>query len=447
MGRYSQGVSKIYVIGIGCKPLDKRARDVVLGAEVILASNRLFEVFKTYEEFEMTADAVRVINNVDETIDYMKSVISGSLSGTIALLASGDPLFFGIGRRIVEEFGSERVEILPDLSSMQIAFARIQEPWDNALLISVHGGPDPKRRRKLPYKLEDIPALLALHDKIAILTDKVNNPSAIAKEVLRSSDASLRSAVLTIYVCERLGYPEETIIKGIPEEIAERIFLDPNVVILMKRQQATGNEQEWYLSASRHAPRAPSDTLGLREKEICHSRGLITKDEIRAVTIHKLRLPLKGVFWDVGAGSGSVSLEAARLCPELGIFAIEKDEEQIRNIRTNCERFNIKGVEIMFGKAPEVLEGLPSPGRVFIGGSGGALDQIIGVLKRSMPSGIVVVNATTIETLHEAIICLEKSGFEVEISEVAVSKSKVIAGKKHMNALNPVFIVTGARGV
>jgi precorrin-6Y C5,15-methyltransferase (decarboxylating) len=454
-------VSKIYVIGIGYKPLDKRARDIILGAEVILASERLSEVFRSYKEFEMVGDAVRVINNIDETINCIKSALSGLRPATIAVIASGDPLFFGIGRRIVEEFGREIVEILPDLSSIQIAFARIKEPWDNAFLMSIHGGPDPKRTRRLPNKLEDIPSLLTLHDKIAILTDKVNNPSAIAKEVLRSSNASLRSTALTMYVCEKLGYPEETIIKGIPEEIAGRTFSDPNVVIIMRRrepkgngqkvrdnaQEATDNEHEGYPSASRLSPFAPSCTFGLTEKEIHHSRGLITKDEIRAVTIHKLRLPQKGVFWDVGAGSGSVSLEAVRLCPGLEIFAIEKDEEQIRNIRTNCERFDAKNIEILHGKAPEVLEGLPSPGRVFIGGSGGRLDEIIGLVKRGMPSGIVVVNATTIETLQEAITCLEKSGFEVEISEVSVSKSKVIAGKKHMNALNPVFIVTGEKGV
>lgn len=440
-------MSKIYVIGIGQRPLDERAREIILRAEVILASDRLSEVFRRYEEFEMVGDVVRVINGVDETINYIKSAISGLRSGTIAFLASGDPLFFGIGRRIVEEFGREIVEILPDLSSIQIAFARIKEPWDDAFLMSIHGGPDPKRRRRLPYKPEDIPSLLAMHDKIAILTDKVNNPSAIAKEVLKSSDGRLRSAALTIFVCERLGYPEEQIIKGIPEEIAERTFSDPNVVIIMRRREAIGNGQEGYPSASRFSPFAPSCTFGLTEKEIHHSRGLITKDEIRAVTLHKLRLPQKGVFWDLGAGSGSVSIEAARLCPGLEIFAIEKDEEQISNIRINCERFDTKNIEILHGKAPEALEGLPSPGRVFIGGSGGRLDEIIGLIKRGMPSGIIVLNAATIETLQEGIACLENNEFKVDIAEVSVSKSKVIAGKKHMSALNPVFIVTGEKGV
>ncbi|MCL4475235.1 MAG: precorrin-6y C5,15-methyltransferase (decarboxylating) subunit CbiE [Nitrospirae bacterium] len=443
-------MSNIYVIGIGQKPLDERAREIILRAEVILASNRLSEVFKRYEEFEMVGDAVRVINNVDETINYMKSAISGPQPGTIALLASGDPLFFGIGRRIIEEFGKEAVEILPDLSSIQIAFARIKEPWDDAFLMSIHGGPDPKRRRRLPYRLEDVPLLLEKHGKVAILTDRTNNPQAIAKTILRLP--------VRMYVCEKLGYADEKITEGSPEGIANGEFSDPNVVIIHNTPPPYPLPQGEGESLKAPSPLtgkgegggelpAPETRFGLTEKEIHHSRGLITKDEIRAVTLHKLRLPQRGVFWDVGAGSGSVSIEAARLCPGLEVFAIEKDEEQVGNIRTNCERFNAKNIEILHGKAPEVLEGLPSPGRVFIGGSGSRLDEIIALIKRGMPSGIVVLNAATLETLQEAIACLEKNGFKVGIAEVSVSKSKVIAGKKHMSALNPVFIITGEKGI
>lgn len=431
-------MSRIYVIGIGYKPLDGRARAIVAGSDVILASGRLFEVFRGYEEFGAVRDRITVINNIDETIGFMKSSFENPQSEIITLLASGDPLFFGIGRRVVEEFGGETVEILPDLSSIQIAFARIREPWDNAFFMSIHGGPDPKRRRRLPYELKDIPSLLNIHDKIAVLTDKVNNPAAIAKEILGSSTRT----AFAMYVCERLGYPEEKIIKGTPEEIATGNFSDPNVVIITKSQGSGVRSQEL-----KDKTEIPEAGFGLNESEIIHSRGLITKDEIRAVTVHKLRLPRRGVFWDVGAGSGSVSMEAARLFPGLRIFAVEKDDEQIANIRTNCERFDTKNIEVMQGKAPEVLEGLPSPGRVFIGGSGGRLAGIIGLIKRVMPSGIVVLNAATMETLQEAIACLENSGFKVEITEISVSKSKVIAGRKHMSALNPVFIITGEKGV
>jgi len=436
--------NKLYVIGIGYKPLDKKAREIISRAGVILASKRLSEVFKGYDEFEMVKDKVKVINNVDETINFIKAIVEDTpptppltkggnggvvplTKGGIVLLASGDPMFFGIGRRAVREFGKDIVEILPDLSSIQMAFSRIKEPWDNAFLMSLHGGPDPEKRRRLPYEIKDIPLLLQRHNKIAILTDKENNPSVIAKGIA----LSLQPSAIKIYVCERLGYADEKITEGTPEEIAAMSFSEPNIVII---QQLAVSGQPSIV------------TFGLKENEISHSKGLITKDEVRAVTIHKLRLPQKGVFWDIGAGSGSVSIETARLYPELKVFAVEKDEEQINHIRENKKRFNAPNIEIIKGEAPDALINLPPADRAFIGGSSGRLEEIVDFIAR-MQTPIIVINATTIETLHEAVQNLENSGFEVEISEVSISRSKIVSDKKHMSALNPVFIITGEKQV
>jgi precorrin-6Y C5,15-methyltransferase (decarboxylating) len=162
--------------------------------------------------------------------------------------------------------------------------------------------------------------------------------------------------------------------------------------------------------------------------------------------MHKLRIPERGVLWDIGAGSGSVSVEAARLSPGLKVFAIEKDEEQINNVVVNINRFNIINIEVVRGEAPEALRSLPSPDRVFIGGSGGRMDTIVDLISEEMGPGIIVINATTIETLNEAVQCLGKNNFIVEISEISVSRSKTVGNKSHMSALNPVFTITGKRG-
>jgi precorrin-6Y C5,15-methyltransferase (decarboxylating) len=444
-------VSKLYVIGIGYKPLDKRAREIIAGSQIILASKRLFEVFKGYEEYEAVKDKVKVINNVDETIAFIKSLIPNPQSSNIVLLASGDPTFFGIGRRAVREFGKEIIEILPDLSSIQIAFSRIKESWDDAFLMSLHGGPDPEKRRRLPYELDDIPYLLQRHNKILILTDKENNPALIAK-FLNSSFVTRHSS-LKMYVCEKLGYPDEKITEGAPEEIAGMLFAEPNVVIVIKENSLlsfplVGNPSELSESVKKDCGQAAmTDKIkfGLSETEIIHSRGLITKNEVRAVTIHKLSLPQRGVLWDIGAGSGSVSIEAARLYPEIKVFAVEKDEEQIKNIKENRIKFDAANIEIIKGQAPDVLINLPVPDRVFIGGSGGAIKEIIEFVSSKISSGIVVINAITIETLNEAIKSLENKGFVVEVSEISVSRSKTVSGKRHMSALNPVFIITGIK--
>ncbi len=420
--------NKITIIGIGYKPFDKKTREIVLGSDVILASKRLLDVFQGHEEFEDIRDKVMVLNNINETLEFMRNNYK---TKKIALMASGDPMFSGIGRRAVEEFGKKAVEIIPDLSSIQIAFSRIKEPWDDAFLISLHGGPDPAKRRRLPYEIQDIPFLVERHNKIAILTDRENNPAEIAG-ILRLSPLAHRLSPM-LYVCEKLGYADEKITAGSPEDIAGKLFSDPNVVIILSAESIVPGEKPSII------------TFGLMEDELSHSGGLITKDEIRSVTIHKLRLPQSGVFWDIGSGSGSVSIEAARLFPGLKVFAIEKNNEQIQNIEKNKIRFEALNVEIIEGVAPDVLKELPSPDRAFIGGSGGQLGEIISLLTKKMFSGIAVINATKIETLAGANAEMQKAGFRVDISQVSISRTKAVDNGHFFSALNPVFIIRGIK--
>jgi len=459
-------VTKLHVAGIGYRPLDKKAGEAVCKSDVVLANGRLLDVFKGYAEYETVKDRIKVLSDIHETMDFLREHINSNPrnpnSGyqNITLLASGDPMFFGIGRLVLEEFDKDVVEIYPDLSSVQIAFSRIKETWTDALFVSFHGGPDPAKRRKLEYEIGDIPSLISRHSKLAVLTDRVNNPAVIAKVIARSEipRLSLRgsqgepkqsqerpgtgSAILVdeiaslparndsihIYVCEKLGYPDEKITEGTPEEIANLSFDHPNVVVIARKGlQVSG------------------PGFGLKETDIRHSKGMITKDEARAVTIHKLRLPQKGVLWDIGAGSGAVSLEAARLCPELKVFAIERNDEQAGNIAANKDGFGAVNVKVTKGEAPEALKDLPVPDRVFIGGSGGRLGGIVSYTASLMSVGIIVVNAATLETLNDAVRALEENGFSADVCEVSVSRSKMVGGKRHMHALNPVFIITGEK--
>ncbi|MFO0753958.1 MAG: precorrin-6y C5,15-methyltransferase (decarboxylating) subunit CbiE [Thermodesulfovibrionales bacterium] len=435
-------MNKVYVIGIGYKPLDRRAREALLASERILASKRLFEVFQGYEEFGAVREKIAVINSIEETIGHIRDALGAAQPGSLTLLASGDPLFSGIGRRAVNEFGKDAVEILPELSSIQMAFARVKEPWDDAFLLSLHGGPDPVKRRRLPYTLQEIPLLLQQHPLLAVLTDKENNPAEIAKVIAASPLTADSPPVM--YVCERLGYAEERITEGRPEAVAGMRFADPNVVIIKSAAGVRKNGAPGEAAASSPLPAAPR--LGLTEEEVRHSRGLITKDEIRAVSLHKLRLPLEGVLWDIGAGSGSVSVEAARLCRGLKVFAVEKNPEQVANIRWNKVRFDVPNVGIVEGLAPDALRDLPAPDRVFIGGSSGRMEEILSLVRERMPSGVVVINAATFETLEAARTALAKTGFGVEIAQVAVSRARAIGEGSYLSALNPLFIIKGTTG-
>ena len=248
-------MTKIYVIGIGYRPLDKKASEAVHRSDIILANKSLLDIFSQYKEYENVKDKILVLNGIHETMDYLRTQITAPplldtracseleifkkgdsqiapALKTISILAVGDPMFFGIGRVIIDEFGKDMVEIMPDLSSIQVAFTRIKETWHSAFLMSVHGGPDPEKRRKLEYELSDIPALTEKHDKIGILTDKVNTPAEIAG-VLNLSPVT-RHLSLIMYVCEKLGYDDEKITKGIPADISGLSFSHPNVVIIIK---------------------------------------------------------------------------------------------------------------------------------------------------------------------------------------------------------------------
>ncbi len=220
-------MNKVSVIGIGFRPLDKKAGTALLQSDVVLTNDRLLEAFKEYAEYEPVKDRILSLKNIHETKQYIRDNYKSKI---IALLAVGDPMFFGIGRVIQELVGKDAMEVYPDLSSIQVAFARIKEPSSNAFVMSLHGGPDPDNRRKLEYEITELPDLLTQHKTIAILTDRVNSPTEIAK-TLNSSPVK-RHASLRIYVCEKLGYSDEKITDGSPKEIAAETFSHPNVLII-----------------------------------------------------------------------------------------------------------------------------------------------------------------------------------------------------------------------
>jgi precorrin-6Y C5,15-methyltransferase (decarboxylating) len=335
------------------------------------------------------------------------------------VLTSGDPLFFGIGRKLTESFPDIDICIHPALSSMQLAFARFNLPWDDARWISLHG------RNSI-----NLAAQIFFYPKVFLLTDPQNSPSAIAAQLLAECGKKTTADII-IYVAEQLGSSAERLISGSVKEIAAGNFADPNVMIVLNPQAEQMNKQPVF---------------GLQEKEIVHSRGLLTKNEVRAAAIHALRLPRKAVVWDVGAGSGSVGLEAARLFPDLLVLAIEKEKEQWYNIEANRQKYSCWNMEIVRGEAPEALQKLPLPDRIFVGGSGGNLQQILKFCTKSLrPGGIIVVNAVIEKTAKQAPEILHSSGLEVEISEIAVQRFSYPQDNKQQ--FNPIKIIVGEKRI
>lgn len=420
-------MSIVYVIGIGFRPLNRIASDVMLRSSAIFASPRLMEVFPGYVEYNSVKDRIVILDSVDATIEAIKGELDKCDAAEFVLLASGDPVFFGIGSRAVEEFGSHRVKIMPDMTSMQNAFSRINESWDNAFFISLHGGPYPGRRRRLRYTLSDIPVLLEKNSKIGILTDRQNNPQAIAEHI-RKNMSSEKYKKLTMCIFEKLGYAEEKItIEGI-DYAARSEFSNPNIVILLN-PEASG-------------PVCFSDQIkyGFTGKEIEHADSFALTDEARAVVLHKLRLPNSGIMYDIGAGIGDLSVEAAGISPGIKIYAVEKKTENAAICRKNRARFDAFSIEVVEGEAPQCLAQLPEPDRVFIGCrmSDSIIDFICG---RSSP--IFVINADSQDSAVQAAAVLKKNGYRTEIVSLDVSFLNTASGITKSDASDMIFIVRG----
>lgn len=415
--------NKVYIVGIGHKPLDERCRKVLSEAASILVPRRLMEVFRRYPEHAAVAGKTAVVGKVGEIITRIRE---NPGKETMVLLASGDPMFHGTGRLVISACGSENVEVFPDLSSVQVAFSKLGEHWDDACLVSVHAAAALAGEGRL-LRPEQIPALLVRHTRVAVLTDGTNSPAEVARHLLASPFA----ASVTVHVFEKLGYGrEERITSGRPADIAAKRFADPNVVILVRHDGA---------------PPSPAPCFGLRETEFVHSRGLITKDEVRAVSIHALCLPDRGVLWDVGAGCGSLSVETGRLFPGLTVCAVEKEGTRARHIAGNALRLGAPNVLVVKGRAPGAFSKLPCPDRVFVGGGGKDTRGIIDTAGQRMDRGIIVVNAVTLETLHDAIDSLEKGGFAVEASQVGISRLRTLAGRRQFAPLTQVYVIKGER--
>ncbi|MCI5121648.1 MAG: precorrin-6y C5,15-methyltransferase (decarboxylating) subunit CbiE, partial [Candidatus Electrothrix sp. AUS4] len=350
--------------------------------------------------------------------------------GDVAVLASGDPLFFGIGRTLLERFGPERVHITPALSAVQLACTRFKTPWDDLPLISLHG-----------RSAKDIAGRILSKPKVMLFTDHRNSPDRIAQElltVLEEHKDNARKKRIRVRVAENLGLKDERLCSGTLADIAGLKF-SPLNMLLIEQNQAPEEEG---------AETADDFILGLQEDEIAHSRGLITKDEIRAVILHRLRLPRSGILWDVGGGSGSVSVEAARLCPDLTIYIVEQKEEGWENIRANIVRYGLYNIKLICGQAPDVFQKLPDPDRVFIGGSKGLLAEIIPrCAKRLAPKGRMVASAVLKKTAEQAPLLMSSNGLEVDSRTVAVTREEI----RYTNygepglLLNPITIITGKK--
>ncbi|WP_332690474.1 precorrin-6y C5,15-methyltransferase (decarboxylating) subunit CbiE [Halalkalibacter lacteus] len=392
---------KIKIIGIGDEgkksllPIYEKWIDE---SEILVGGERQLSFFSDYSGVK------RIIKgSLSELVTYLSQE-----KKKIVVLASGDPLFYGIGSYLAKKLD---VEIYPYLSSIQLAFARMNERWQDAYVTSVHG-----------RSIKGLAQRINGRDKVALLTDDENNPSEIGRYLRLFGMNEYRA-----FVAENLGGENERCGFYELKEMETKEFSRLNVVILQKIEKV----KKW--------------NMGIDDEEF-HQRkpekGLLTKKEIRTLSLMALNLRENSTVWDIGTCTGSVAIEACLIAKEGQVFAIEKNEQDLENCRLNQVKFRTDFTAVQ-GKAPDQLETFPDPDAIFIGGTAGSMDDILSTCcSRLKKGGRIVLNAVTIENLMQAVEGFKNNGFETTITLAQISRSKPILNLTRFDALNPIYIIT-----
>jgi len=408
------GRRAVTLVGIGddgCAGLTSRAIGAVARAQVLVGGRRQLAFFPEHagERIAITSGLAAVLDRCAELAE----------DRNVCILASGDPLFFGIGRLVLDRLGAEHVDVIPQPSSIQLAFARAGLPWDDAAFVSLHG-----------RALEGCVARIARHRKVAILTDEERSPPRIAARMLAYGETGWRA-----WVCEALGGPDERVRRFTLGDLAAATDIAPlNVLVLVRSEPA------WRPPP--RIPFLPEDAFARRMPK----KGLITKREVRLLSLAALELRDDSVVWDIGAGSGSVAIEAARLAPEGRIYAIEVDPEGVAICEDNARSHGADNVRVIAGRAPEALADLEAPDAVFVGGSKGSMAAIVdAALDRLRPGGRLVVNAITLENAGESYQAIRARGLVPEVTLLQVARAEPLAHYLRYEALNPIQIFSVTR--
>lgn len=403
---------------------------------------------------EAPAERLTVTANIDAVVARLRDALDEP--GEAVVLASGDPLWFGIGATLRRHVAPTDLDVRPAPSAAQLAFAALGEPWAGAALLSAHARP-----------VEEVVRACPAAGRAAILTDPVHTPATIARALL----AAGHSATRPVAVAENLGGPGQRLWRGTLAAAARREAGPLNVLVLLPpsglndpepvelRSHTVGHSQdeEPHMMNNRSLvtrspvldmPLGGQATPGdppLADDAFVHNAGLITKREIRVLALAALR-PAGGVVWDIGAGCGSVGLEAA-LMGASEVWAVEKNASGCALISANAARLEVgPHFHLTHGHAPEACIDWPTPDAIFIGGSGGALSRLLRAgWIRLRAGGRLVATFATIENLAEITATLRALGIPAEITQINIARARPILEMTRFEALNPVWLVSAIK--
>jgi precorrin-6Y C5,15-methyltransferase (decarboxylating) len=408
--------ANVSIIGIGDDGLDgapESVRRLIAEADLLVGNERVLALVprSVTERLVLGADVEAAADRI------------AAEHGRVAVLVSGDPLFYGLARYLCERVGTDRCEIVPHVSSMQLAFARVKESWDDAYLTNLAN-----------HSLDSVVERIRTADKVGLFTTEAEGPDAVAKALVKR-----KIDYFTAYVCENLGARNERVTRGPLSEIARQQFDPLNVMILVRAGDAPDRPRD---ASVRSLFGNPDETFVQSKPK----HGLLTTAEVRSVALAQMALASRSVVWDVGAGSGSVSVEAAQLSPAGEVFAIEQDPEDAELIRENASRFGAANVTPVVGRAPEVWADLPDPDAVFMEGSGREIVRLAELaFARMKPGGRLVCSIASIEALHEVRSALVALTSDVSVWMLNISRGTDQLQRLRFDALNPAFLIAATK--
>ncbi len=401
---------RVYLVGVGPgseESMTAEARQAIADSGCLLGAARMLSSLGALTE----GKECRSLIKSDEIAEYLRGAC---LAEPAAVILSGDVGFYSGAKRLYQLLSAEEFEVVPlcGISSLTYFCARLKTSWDDAAVLSAHG-----RSARVVNGVMN-------HSKLFLLTGGEGTTAGELCALL--NDKGLGNVM--VHVGQNLSYPREEIVSGTAAELAGRCFDSLAVMLVENPAPLTGR----------------SSVHGLEDSLFTRGEVPMTKREIRSIALSMLAPSEDDVCWDVGAGTGSVSVELGLICRQGQVYAVERGEEALKLIETNRKAFGTYHLEIVAGAAPEALLDLPAPDRVFIGGSGKQLKAVLSVILDKNPFASVVVTAIALETAYEAVRLLEEFRFqEVEIVQAAVSRGKKAGNYYMMMGQNPVFVIGG----
>lgn len=406
--------TKIPIIGVGpdgLAGLTARSAELLTAAEVVYGSEPALRLLP-----ELRAERVVIGTDLPTVVE----AIRGNLDRKrMAVAAVGDPLFYGTARYLCDRVGHEHFEVVPHVSSMQLAFARLKETWEEAYLTDLS-----------TKSLDDVIDKVRSAETVGLFTSDTYPPNRVARELLARGIDYFRG-----FVCENLGGKDERITSGTLADIQDMRF-DPLNVLILRRQP---NRPDTTRPVARLARFGNPDDVFAQSRP---KTGLITQSEVRAVALAQLDLQPGQVAWDVGAGSGSVAIEMANLVNPGMVFAIEQDPADFHLIQANLETFGIRNVKPVFGTAPAVFDGLPAPDAIFVGGNGGEVVRLLEASFNALrPGGRLVSNVGTLEMISATYAVLKRLSPAVDVLLMNLSRGVEQLESLRFEAVNPTVLL------